>query len=303
MYCGYHGMAASLKRPTPGASAFKASGKAGCFRNDEKSVAASGTIPPSPALSSVLSVRLDVDKSPTFSFEPYSGYGNTMPPEFSLGGPSSSDDDAASHAREHFFGGGSPTWTFDGWTFALSATGTKQAELRKLIERHGGRVSNTVHKRVHLLVVTDRAVQRNTQRVRKANAKGIALVLPSFVHASLEAGEVVGVEEHAPHAAAMRGSRGSGGAVSEPCRSFNWTRAICQRLRSVDGGVLRRKRLRRMVLRECYRHQGGLERPADAAAKTAHKAAFRRELHTAREAGRITTDGKLVRVIYAVQPD
>ena len=164
---------------------------------------------------------MDVQKSPTFSFQPYSGYGNTPPPaEFEL----ADDGKQASPSRtaKHFFGGGSPSWTFDGWTFALSATGVKQGELKKLIERHGGVVSNTVHKRVHLLVATERAVKRNTQSVRKARDKAIPMVTPQFVHDSLKAGEVCAVEgytledKRAVPAAASVASKAKAAAKAAP---------------------------------------------------------------------------------------
>lgn len=62
-----------------------------------------------------------------------------------------------------------------GLTLALSAggdeSGVGQAELAKSIRAAGGVVSNTVHKRVDLLVASARAVKRNTQAVRKARGK------------------------------------------------------------------------------------------------------------------------------------
>ena len=72
----------------------------------------------SPA-ASVLSVSVKADTTPTFSFQPYSGYGNTSPPtDFVLDGQADASPGALhEHSRQgkHFFGGGSPSWIFDGW--------------------------------------------------------------------------------------------------------------------------------------------------------------------------------------------
>ena len=300
--------------------------------------AAATAVPPSPALSALsgrassLSVRLDVEKSPTFTFEPYSGYGNTEPPDFSLGGPSSSDEAESPRARGNFFSGGSPSWTFDGWTFALSATGVKQGELKKLIEHHGGSVSNTMHKRVHLLVATDLAVRRNTQFVRKARDKDIPMVTPAFVHDSLKAGELCRIEDYSPSeprrsskTAAARDPVPSGAAppVAPPApahptapisriaasqsllsaaAAFRWDKAIRKRLKEVEGGALRRRKLRKRVLADYLQHIG-VEGGASGAEAVELKKVFRKELRAARTAGRLVTEGKQVRVVYSASSE
>lgn len=74
-----------------------------------------------------------------------------------------------------------------------------QDELRKLIVRHGGRVSRTMHARVDLLVASEKAVQRNTQLVRKALLKfGVPLVLPEFLSDSIAAGAWCNVHDYRP---------------------------------------------------------------------------------------------------------
>ena len=81
---------------------------------------------PSPALSA-LSVSLHSEMSPTYSFQPVSGGGTTLPPPFELGGPSQESNASPSCTR--IFDGGSPTWLFQSTTFALSATGAPQVRL------------------------------------------------------------------------------------------------------------------------------------------------------------------------------
>ena len=64
-------------------------------------------------------------------------------------------------------------------TFALSVCGDglNRNDLVHLVQRHGGRLSRTVHKKVHFVLATDQAVKRNTQAVRKAELKfGIPLL-------------------------------------------------------------------------------------------------------------------------------
>ena len=79
---------------------------------------------------------------------------------------------------------------FSGHTFALSASGVSQAALEQTIVQNGGKMSRTIHKRVHFLVATPVAVQRSTQAVRKVQRKftEVAMVTPEFVQASIEAG-------------------------------------------------------------------------------------------------------------------
>jgi hypothetical protein len=285
-----------------------------------------GLVPPSPALSarsqrSNLSVSVCAEKSPTFTFEPWSGYGNTDPPPFSLGGPSEQDD-APACASKPFFGGGTPTWILSGWTFSLTATGVKQDELKKLIERHGGAVARVLHKRVHLVVATEQAVRRNTQKVRKSRAKAIALVTPAFIHDSIKAGEVLendmaSYEPKPPprqRGAAARAAAALLAAAAVPAATaavpaataavpaddFNWRRAIRRRLREANDGALRRKRLRTDVLAQHLAHVGSSAE--DAAGwwrlhPIEHKALFKRRLVRARKAGKLRTQGRMVHVV------
>lgn len=272
-------------------------GKTACFCVHDLQKAATAAVPPQKAATaalpppspaaSVLSVRLNVDKSPTFTFQPWSGYGNTSPPDFSLGGPSSA---AASPERaaadQPFFGGGSPTWLFDGWTFTLSDNGGahRALELQKLIERHGGVVSETVHRKVDLVIATEKDVGRNGKAVRRARSKGVPLVPATFLHDSLAAGEACDFTWYIfPQTDAAAVAAASG---------FNWRRAISKQLRAAEGGELRRKHLRHAVLAQHRREQGA----AAGCSLEMLRARFRRAMQKARAAGRLVTDGKQVRL-------
>ena len=67
-------------------------------------------------------------------------------------------------------------WGADGTEFNHEALST---EVRAL----GGRVSATVHRKVAFLLATAEAVDRETQRVRKAWRFGVAVVRPEFLQA------------------------------------------------------------------------------------------------------------------------
>ena len=255
---------------------------------------ASRALSPAPSVT-LTPLSLKAMKSPTFGFSPMSGYGNTLeqPPDFALDGGAIAEE----RAPRKFFGGGSPSWIFHGWIFALSATGVRQGELQKLIERHGGEVSRIVHKRVNLLVATEKAVARNTQSVRKAKAKDIPMVTPAFIHDSLRHGEVLeaDIETYEP------GKPPPPPKPRAPWASvdhFRWVRAIRRLLRASAGGTLRRRLLRAQVLSKHLDHlkdqadhlQWWTEHPAE------HRALFRRRLRKARNKGRLVTEGKLVRL-------
>ena len=251
----------------------------------------------SPALScrsniSNLSVDVNAKKSPTFNFQPYSGYGNTEPPPFSLGGP---DEEAPTPDRsKKFFGGGSPTWILDGWTFALSATGVKQDELLKLIERNGGSVSRVMSKKVDLLVATAKAVKRNTQRVRKATLKGVGIVTPEFIHDSLKAGEALDPDDYVPPPPTPRvASKSSGAASASSSAPFKWRRAIRSELQAA-GGTMRRRKLRKKVLKLHLDCLDAKEARSWRAKPTEHKALFREKLRHERKMGQVSTEGRQV---------
>jgi len=252
-------------------------------------------LPCSPALSArsagstVLSVSLDAAKSPTFTFEPWSGCGNTEPPPFSLGGPSSLSSDGEPSPGKRF-DGGSPTWIFHGWSFALSPKGEALKDVKLLIERHSGTISRCVGPACHMLVATEGAVKRNTARVRHARARGLPIVTPGFVRDSIKAGEAFAYQ-----AASYLPSE----PVQRTC--FAWRRAIRKRLKAAEGGVLRRRVLRSAVLTD---HVGHLEDAGDAvnaawwrARPVEAKLHFRQMLRKARMAGKVETEGKLVRVV------
>merc|ERR1712087_397567 len=62
---------------------------------------------------------------------------------------------------------------FAGQLFTLSAGNAvlSQRELAAIIVQHGGKISNTVHRKCHMLVASEQAIRRNTQAVRKAQHK------------------------------------------------------------------------------------------------------------------------------------
>eukprot|EP00900_Chrysochromulina_parva_P000146 jgi/Chrpa1/10131/Chrysochromulina_OHIO_Genome00019895-RA len=239
---------------------------------------------PSPALSA-LSVSVKSAKSPTFTFEPISGYGTTEPPPFSLGGPPEEDHfqphidsffrDRAQQAG--FLDGGSPTWLFHEIVFALSIDSVPRDEMRRLIERHGGSVSQSVHRKVDLLVASEKAVQRETVHVRRARKRGIPIVMPSFVQDCIAHGDWLAMEDYAPPRGLARTA--AAGAASAP--PFKWRRVIRQVLREAPGGSLRLKRLRKAVLAHLGAHLGeaGAELSADGGA--AARRLFRRKLKKA----------------------
>ena len=239
---------------------------------------------PSPALSA-LSVSVKSAKSPTFTFEPISGYGTTEPPPFSLGGPPEEDHfqphidsffrDRAQQAG--FLDGGSPTWLFHEIVFALSIDSVPRDEMRRLIERHGGSVSQSVHRKVDLLVASEKAVQRETVHVRRARKRGIPIVMPSFVQDCIAHGDWLTMEDYAPPRGLARTP--AAGAASAP--PFKWRRVIRQVLREAPGGSLRLKRLRKAVLAHLGAHLGdaGAELSADGGAAT--RRLFRRKLKKA----------------------
>ena len=239
---------------------------------------------PSPALSA-LSVSVKSAKSPTFTFEPISGYGTTEPPPFSLGGPPEEDHfqphidsffrDRAQQAG--FLDGGSPTWLFHEIVFALSIDSVPRDEMRRLIERHGGSVSQSVHRKVDLLVASEKAVQRETVHVRRARKRGIPIVMPSFVQDCIAHGDWLAMEDYAPPRGLARTP--AAGAASAP--PFKWRRVIRQVLREAPGGSLRLKRLRKAVLAHLGAHLGdaGAELSADGGA--AARRLFRRKLKKA----------------------
>lgn len=239
---------------------------------------------PSPALSA-LSVSVKSAKSPTFTFEPISGYGTTEPPPFSLGGPPEEDHfqphidsffrDRAQQAG--FLDGGSPTWLFHEIVFALSIDSVPRDEMRRLIERHGGSVSQSVHRKVDLLVASEKAVQRETVLVRRARKRRIPIVMPSFVQDCIAHGDWLAMEDYAPPTGLAR-TAAAGSASAPP---FKWRRVIRQVLREAPGGSLRLKRLRKAVLAHLGAHLGdaGAELSADGGA--AARRLFRRKLKKA----------------------
>ena len=91
----------------------------------------------------------------------------------------------------------------------------------------------------------------------------------------------------------------AGGADTD---SFRWGRAIRRRLREAEGGALRRKRLRKRVLADYAEHtrqheaaNGASSAAGSSQSRKALKKRFRKHLRKQRAAGRLVTDGKMVR--------
>eukprot|EP00960_Hanusia_phi_P006919 197064-Hanusia_phi.AAC.1 len=80
---------------------------------------------------------------------------------------------------------------------AVSVTGGFERErMGEAIRRAGGRLDALVHKNLHALVADDGAVQRNTQRVRKALKLGVPIVRETFLLESLRTRKRARVEDH-----------------------------------------------------------------------------------------------------------
>jgi hypothetical protein len=161
--------------------------------------------------------------------------------------------------------------------FALSIDSVPRDEMRRLIERHGGSVSQSVHRKVDLLVASEKAVQRETVHVRRARKRRIPIVMPSFVQDCIANGDWLAMEDYAPPRGLARTP--AAGAASAP--PFKWRRVIRQVLREAPGGSLRLKRLRKAVLTHLGAHLGeaGAELSADGGA--AARRLFRRKLKKA----------------------
>jgi hypothetical protein len=159
----------------------------------------------------------------------------------------------------------------------LSIDSVPRDEMRRLIERHGGSVSQSVHRKVDLLVASEKAVQRETVHVRRARKRGIPIVMPSFVQDCIAHGDWLAMEDYAPPRGLARTA--AAGAASAP--PFKWRRVIRQVLREAPGGSLRLKRLRKAVLTHLGAHLGeaGAELSADGGA--AARRLFRRKLKKA----------------------
>ena len=269
--------------------------KSACFCNRglQRGVDAAAVMA-SPA-GSVLSVSLKADKSPTFTFSPYSGYGNTSPPpDFELNGTTSGVPRLASVLEESpgrargFFGGGSPSWILDGWQFALSIEGVPGTELHKLIERHGGEVTK-LKPGVHALVATELAATRATKRVRVAREMQIPRVSPAFIHDSLRAGEAMDLDAYTSPAPS------GGGPAATVERTFCWRREMRVRLQKAEGRALRRRVLRTEVLAAHAAHLDADSARWWATHPGEHQALFKRKLLRAKRDGRLITEGRVVR--------
>lgn len=71
---------------------------------------------------------------------------------------------------------------FAGLVFAISSDNQLEVgSIRAHVQRHGGTISSMVHRKVFALVCSTSALQRNTQRVRKARRHGVPIVSEDFV--------------------------------------------------------------------------------------------------------------------------
>jgi len=197
--------------------------------------------------------------------------------------------------------------------FALSVVGIPEAELCKLIERHGGEVLTKVRK-AHVLVATELAIQRQAKEVRAAQKWQIPLVSPSVIHDSLRAGEMPDLEEYrhrlpsAPHltVAAAPSRPATMTTSTQPTapvgtcaddRPFNWRRAMREILQEAEGYILRRRRLRRAVLAAHLEHLDQETAQWWATHPEEHQALFKQKLKRAERATKVSTEQKLVRWI------
>jgi hypothetical protein len=71
----------------------------------------------------------------------------------------------------------------------------KYSSITQALEDLGGKISNTVHKRVSFVVATKRARLRETQRVRKAAKLGIRILDADAVSRACESGSIKSVND------------------------------------------------------------------------------------------------------------
>lgn len=76
-------------------------------------------------------------------------------------------------------------------------TAMSRKTMEAVIVKRGGKIVNTVNKRLFCLVASELAVETCTQRVRKAVKRGIAIVRPDFVHKCIEKSKILPLKEFA----------------------------------------------------------------------------------------------------------
>ena len=130
---------------------------------------------------------------------------------FSISVDASRDEEAASSAA----GAGGSASAAGASGSAAGAGATRQvsfASVRSRAEALGGTYSATVHRNVHVLLASSGAVERKTQRVRKAAKLGVAVVDAAPFLDACEAG-VFDADAHALRVADADADGGGGKAV------------------------------------------------------------------------------------------
>ena len=79
-------------------------------------------------------------------------------------------------------------------TYGAGDASASYRTLTALVRSTGARLSGTVHRNVHLVVCTASALERETQRARKAAALGIPLLSPRFLESCCAEGRKVEYE-------------------------------------------------------------------------------------------------------------
>jgi BRCT domain type II-containing protein len=84
---------------------------------------------------------------------------------------------------------------FNGKLFSFTG-GLQRAKLNKLIKLNGGEQSTVVCRKTNFVICTQDAVDKNTQRIRKARTKRIPLVSADWLVACHEAKQLL---DHEPY--------------------------------------------------------------------------------------------------------
>lgn len=98
----------------------------------------------------------------------------------------------------------------------IAATSYRDGVFATLVEqgkRAGAEVSGTVHRRVHAVVATASAVLNQTQRVRKARDRGVPVVTPEWLAASVNAGEPLSTADFQHNLQDRRSASAPGGST------------------------------------------------------------------------------------------
>jgi hypothetical protein len=101
------------------------------------------------------------------------------------------------------------------WSKPNSSRSFDEKEVKNILVSLGATYSPTVHRKVNILVATNDAVERGTQRVRKATKKNIPIVLPEWLEACVANKREVQIDDYTL-SFEKRSSSGGGSSESKP---------------------------------------------------------------------------------------